>query len=223
MTEGEIWEAGISSLSNRPTSSYAYGGEGLTPAAMKARFDRLPRMIADRVNALIAMLLATPSLSDPSGESIAEMIKSGLQPEKNEGHTLADFFRELVDGSIGAYLKVGDEPLHDVLASKEQGTRIEHGEGSGELLLKSGREVRIGELDDLCITLPSEPSPDYAAMLVFDTKGENGASRLTLPSEIVWSGDDVVDGAFGPLGGRHYTLMLWYDGRYQGIVRSVKR
>ena len=36
-----------------------------------------------------------------------------------------------------------------------------------------------------------------------------------------WVHVDVMDGIFIPGGGKHYTLLFWYDGRIQGLSRGV--
>ena len=56
LTEQELTRAGVSSLPITPTASPAFGGKSYTPAQMKAAFDRLPRLIAERLNAVIASL-----------------------------------------------------------------------------------------------------------------------------------------------------------------------
>ena len=219
ISESELHEAGISSLSNHPTSPYAFGGEGLTPTRLKERFDRLPRLVAERLNLILRALATAPDHRDPAGDSIAELIQSGL----GGGHSLADFFGELTDGTAAGYFTVGDESLAEALAGKEPASRIKSAPGSGVLTLKSGFEYRFGELGDLTVTLPDEPSEDFAATLVFDSKAKNGESHLTVRGTVKWSGDDVVGGNVVVFGGKHYTCMLWYDGEYQGIVRSVPR
>ncbi len=223
LTGSELFFAGISSLSNRPTAPYAFGGEGLTPTALRERFDRLPRLIAERLNLLIGMLSATPELSDPSGESLAEAIRSGLRPGENDAHSLADFFRELLDGTASGYLCVGEKSLAEALAGKESAVVVRSASGEETVSLEDGVEVRLGEIGTVALTLPETPSDVYAATLVFDTKAKNGDSQLLFSQQIKWSGDDVIGDAPVLFGGRHYTMMLWYDGSYQGIVRSVPR
>lgn len=223
LTENELFSAGVSSLSNRPTASYAFGGEGLTPSALRERFDRLPRLVAQRLNLLVGMLQETPALDDPSGASIAETIRSGLCPEENGRHSLADFFRDLLDGAAAGYFRVGGQSLADALADKEARSRIRSAEGEGELSLADGEELRLAELGTVALTLPEAPSEGYAATLVFDTRAQNGDSSLSTSEKVKWSGDDVIDETLVLFGARHYTCMLWYDGSYQGIVRSVPK
>ncbi|MBR6545526.1 MAG: hypothetical protein IKT72_01155 [Clostridia bacterium] len=218
-TESELFSAGVSSLSNRPTAPYAFGGEGMTPSALRERFDRLPRLIAERLNLLIGLFDRTPSLDDPAGDSLAEALRSGLGGE----HSLADFFRELLSGEAAGYIRVGDFSLADALAEKEPIFRVREVRGESEVLLSDGEELRLGEIGELRVVLPEAPSERYAATLVFDTGGQNGDASLVTSEGVRWSGDDIVGGSPLLFADRHYTCMLWYDGSYEGIVRSVPR
>ncbi len=220
ITESEMREAGVVSLSNRPSSPYAYGGDGLSPTALKERFDRLPRLVAERLNLLLEGLAAMPELSDLSGGSIAEWILTGMFPEENAGHTLAELLRDLLDGTAAGYLTVGGRSLGDALDGKESRARVS--KGGAEVQLDADSEVRCGKVSELTVALPDLPEEGYGATLVFDTEREDGATAVYMPSGVRWSGDDVVDGAFVPLGGRHYTCIFWYDGAYQAVVRGVK-
>ncbi|MDD6981045.1 MAG: hypothetical protein PUJ21_04805 [Clostridia bacterium] len=56
ISEREMALSGVSSLPLTPTASPALGGRNYTPAEMKAAFDRLPRLIAERLNELLSML-----------------------------------------------------------------------------------------------------------------------------------------------------------------------
>jgi long-chain acyl-CoA synthetase len=40
-------------------------------------------------------------------------------------------------------------------------------------------------------------------------------------TSVDFSGDDVLEGVFVPDTEKHYTLLFWYDGRMQGLVRGV--
>lgn len=56
ISEREMALSGVSSLPLTPTASPALGGRNYTPAEMKAAFDRLPRLVAERLNELLSML-----------------------------------------------------------------------------------------------------------------------------------------------------------------------
>ena len=96
--ENEISACAVASLPTRPTSSLAFGGGGYTPTQLKNAFDRLPRLVSDRLNMLLDDIL--------DGE-IAESIPTGI----TESHTLAKLFSDIADGSLASYLSVGERSL----------------------------------------------------------------------------------------------------------------
>lgn len=219
ITESEMREAGVVSLSNRPSSPYAYGGDGLSPTALKERFDRLPRLVAERLNLLLRALEAEPELTDFSGGSVAECLPTGMFPEQNATHTLAELFRDLLDGTAAGYFSVGGKTLNDAVDAKENRSLVRV--GSGEVLLDADSEVRCGKVSELTVRLPATPEDGYGAVLIFDTEPGDGIPSVNMPSGVHWSGDDVLNNVFIPLGGRHYTCIFWYDGAYQASVRGV--
>lgn len=64
MTERELAQNGVAALPLTPTASPAFGGRDYTPQEMKAAFDRLPRFIAARLNALLAATADGTILAD---------------------------------------------------------------------------------------------------------------------------------------------------------------
>ena len=64
ITERELAANGVSSLPLTPTASPALGGRDYTPAEVKAAFDRLPRLIAARLNALLTAVTDGALLAD---------------------------------------------------------------------------------------------------------------------------------------------------------------
>lgn len=64
ITERELVENGVSSLPLTPTASPALGGRDYTPSEVKAAFDRLPRLIAARLNALLGAVTDGTLLAD---------------------------------------------------------------------------------------------------------------------------------------------------------------
>ena len=117
LTENEMNAQGVVSLPTRPNGDYSSGGEALSASALKERFDRLPRYIAARLNAVIAALNADPA--DGEG-AIAGMILTGLFPGDNDGHTLSDLFTDIRNGDLAGYLSVGGRSLSEGLARKEE-------------------------------------------------------------------------------------------------------
>lgn len=64
ITEQELARNGVSSLPLTPTASPALGGRDYTPSEVKAAFDRLPRLIAARLNALLDAVTDGTLLAD---------------------------------------------------------------------------------------------------------------------------------------------------------------
>lgn len=105
ITDGELNEAKVASLPTRPTAPTAYGGRGYTATEMKAAFDRLPLLLAERYNLLI------DDISSLGDGSLAGSVPTGLSEE----HTLADLFGDIENGNLASYLKVGDGTLYSIL------------------------------------------------------------------------------------------------------------
>ena len=217
LTENEMNAQGVVSLPTRPNGDYAAGGEALSASELKERFDRLPRYIAARLNAVIAALNADPSDGE---EAIAGMILTGLFPEGDAGHTLADLFADIRNGDLAGYLSVGARSLSEELARKEE-TLYPTVFSGDELTPADLSEYRCGTLSALSLSLPENPSPTFCCALVFDTPEGNGSASLDYPDSIRWTGDDVVNGEFLLFGERHYTVFLWYDGAWEATVRGV--
>ena len=88
----------VSALPTRPTAPTALGGGGYSAEELRAAFDKLPLMIAERFNALLDDI--------ESGELTAE-IKTGI----NSKHTLSDLFRDIKNGNLASYLMINGESL----------------------------------------------------------------------------------------------------------------
>lgn len=106
----EINDAAVAFLPDKPTASKEFGGLGMSSQNLKAAFDRLPMLAVERLNSLI-----TDIESEGDGR-IGESIKTGIR----SGHTLADFFMDLVNGSLASYFAVGTSTLIDKLADLEE-------------------------------------------------------------------------------------------------------
>ncbi len=64
--ESEIAASAVASLPSRPNAQPQFGGRGYTAKELKEAFDRLPRLIVQRLNALIEALNSGELLSDIS-------------------------------------------------------------------------------------------------------------------------------------------------------------
>ena len=217
LTENEMNAQGVVSLPTRPNGDYSSGGEALSASALKERFDRLPRYIAVRLNAVIAALNADPA--DGEG-AIAGMILTGLFPGDNDGHTLSDLFTDIRNGDLAGYLSVGGRSLSEGLARKEE-TFLATPFSGDALTVADRTEYWCGTITELSLSLPASPASTFCCALVFDTPEGNGSASIDYPEGIRWSGDDIVDGEFLLFGERHYTVFLWYDGAWEATVRGV--
>ena len=217
LTENEMNAQGVVSLPTRPNGDYSSGGEALSASALKERFDRLPRYIAARLNAVIAALNADPA--DGEG-AIAGMILTGLFPGDNDGHTLSDLFTDILNGDLAGYLSVGGRSLSEGLARKEE-TFLATPFSGDALTVADRTEYWCGTITELSLSLPASPASTFCCALVFDTPEGNGSASIDYPEGIRWSGDDIVDGEFLLFGERHYTVFLWYDGAWEATVRGV--
>ena len=102
---GELEAARTTSLPTRPTAPTAFGGVGYTSRDMKAAFDKLPMLLAERYNLLI------DDVSSHGEESLAASMPTGI----SEDHTLCDLFGDIRSGNLATYLNVGGESLYSIL------------------------------------------------------------------------------------------------------------
>ena len=109
ITSSEINASSVASLPNRPAASKEYGGLGLTPQEVKAAFDKLALLGIERLNSLIE------DIESEGVGRIGESIKTG----RGNGHTLADFFNDLDNGTLASYLTVGSTTLIEKITSLE--------------------------------------------------------------------------------------------------------
>lgn len=117
ISQNEIASLKISSLPSRPTAPVSFGGRGFTATEMKAAFDALPLLIAERLNALI------DELGGEGFEALVKAIPSGIE----DGHTLDLLLADIRGGNFSEYLSVEGQTLPDVLAAIR--ARIETLEG----------------------------------------------------------------------------------------------
>ena len=94
----------VASLPTRPTAPTAFGGSGYSSSELRAAFDKLPLLVAERYNAV---------LDDIISGAIADVIPTGIE----EGHTIAKLLADITNGNLAAYLAVNDSSLLSELAS----------------------------------------------------------------------------------------------------------
>ena len=86
ITDSEIIERQIASLPTRPNAPTAFGGRGYSAAQMKEAFDRLPLLIAERLNALLdditnGSLAASLKVGDYTLEELAALLAPTLSKD----------------------------------------------------------------------------------------------------------------------------------------------
>ena len=112
ITEKEIKESQVQgNLADRPSQLTAYGGKAMTPDQVKAAYDKLPKLIAQKFNKLI------DSIPGATGnylreDSLAAMMLTGIR----SGHTLKNLFEEIKSGAFleDALEKVTDDLIDQI-------------------------------------------------------------------------------------------------------------
>lgn len=124
ITAGEIAACGVSSLPDRPSSPSLYGGTTMTATDLRGAFDRLPQLLAERFNAL----LASTGLYDDETAAEADSLAALIATELEEGHSLKDLFEEIQNGNFAGRLTAdGKRSLWDVIAEIETAVRLPDG------------------------------------------------------------------------------------------------
>ena len=96
----------VASLPSRPTAPSSFGGKGYTSTEMKEAFDKLPNLIAERLNSLIE------DVSDT-----ANGISASIPTAITANHTLKNMFYDITSGSFAEYLAVPGGYLSEVLTA----------------------------------------------------------------------------------------------------------
>jgi len=92
--------------------------------------------------------------------------------------------------------------------------------GGGHVFLCTGDDVRLGACAQLMLNLPDVIDEDFYATVTFDSPS-NTATVFGTSHSIVMTGDNTDAGCFIPVPGCHYTVLVWYDGTMQGLVRGA--
>ena len=91
---------------------------------------------------------------------------------------------------------------------------------NGIIRLKPSRRYRFGTASNITVSLPSAPDDDFYCEISFDSPSDQ--TEFTVEGgKIRMTGDGVADYEFIPDPMTHYTVFIWYDGEYQGVVRGV--
>ncbi len=174
--ESELSSLGVSALPTRPSFPSLYEGRSLSASELRAAFDRLPRLIAERFNALLESF----GLADGERETLAEAIATELF----EGHSLADLFRDIESGALLSYLK------------------NENGESLSSCLLSLASpmgEVREGETGGVSGAAVAERLSEEKARIIGEASGlyrlaHVAGNAMTLCLEVLRDGAWVTAG-----------------------------
>lgn len=107
ITDSEISTSGVSNLPTRPNAPQAFGGTGMTASELKAAFDALPILIAERLNSLI------DDISAAHGSGITDAIKTGI----DSTHTLREMLDDIKSGAFISYLAAPGGTLAEYIFS----------------------------------------------------------------------------------------------------------
>ena len=90
------------------------------------------------------------------------------------------------------------------------------------IVLGHSLDIRLGERSRLELRMPEVFDEDFFAMVTFDS-GTTPTEFIVEDGKFIFTGGDVQNEIFIPQPEKHYTIMLWYDGRVEGCTRGVSR
>lgn len=96
----------------------------------------------------------------------------------------------------------------EVIATVQGKTTIS--ELTAQTTLANNVIFRAGEISSVELLIPETIEDDFICEVDF-TSGET-ATAFTMVDTVKWTGDDITDGAFVPVGNKRYNLIFWYDG-----------
>ena len=85
--------------------------------------------------------------------------------------------------------------------------------------LSGGKSFRLGTVPALHLVMPKVYDDEFSCEVSFDSGVD--ATEFSVSEGIRFSGDGVADEELMPIPKTHYTLFIWYDGSFQGIVRGI--
>lgn len=97
---------------------------------------------------------------------------------------------------------------------------VKHLTEGGHVFLSTGDDVRLGACAQLTLNLPDTLDEDFYATVTFDSPSGT-PTAFTSAQRIVMTGDNTDEGEFIPVPACHYTVLVWYDGTLQGLVRGA--
>lgn len=117
------------------------------------------------------------------------------------------------DGHSALYFN-NIELANEVVINEDEETTI---------TLAHNTDYMLTEVTSLTISFPGGVhlgTPLYRSSLSFQSGST--ATSFTYPSNIIWSGFDIVNGQFVPVAGKYYSIVFWRDAfGYNAVVRGV--
>lgn len=101
------------------------------------------------------------------------------------------------------------------------GESIKHLNFSKNLEVKHGtHNYASNPTSQLNIIIPKKPDDDFFATVSFKT-GSNPPLVTVEGAEVYFTGDGTsADGSFIPEINTYYSIFIWYEGRYEAVVRG---
>ncbi|MBQ9070998.1 MAG: hypothetical protein IJY23_06615 [Clostridia bacterium] len=87
------------------------------------------------------------------------------------------------------------------------------------ITLMHGKSYRLGVAAALELSFPDVIDDDYYSEISFDSGTD--ATEFSVSGSLRLTGDDVADEELLPKTNYHYTVFIWYDGDFQGVVRGL--
>lgn len=151
ITEQELAKNGVSSLPLIPTASPAFGGRDYTPVEVKAAFDRLPRLIAARLNALLAAVTDGALLADipvafgdanlPLSE-LLELLGDHLKnPPVPDSAPASESDNAVSSGGVYAALAALRLEIQNAIAAAVSAQRLRYDAATGKVSLAQGADA----------------------------------------------------------------------------------
>ena len=135
----EFAKVSFERMATRPNTATSRGESGMSPEALKKRFDAPSRLLRDKFNALIALIAG-----EGDKESLLDYLQTGIDGGKTLREVLADITAE--NGAFASYLSVGDTTLAKKLAQLDEKLKL-IAEAQGEELEKL-LESKLEEADE---------------------------------------------------------------------------
>lgn len=96
----------------------------------------------------------------------------------------------------------------EVIATVQGKTTIS--ELTAQTTLANNTIFRANETSSVELLIPETIEDDFICEVDF-TSGST-ATAFTMVDTVKWTGDDITDGSFVPVGNKRYNLIFWYDG-----------